>query len=457
MQEESTFEDARRWYYFATDAYNVIRTMAARELKNLYDGNVVVFMDCYDLISFLFPRDMLIHEDHYDWINTIWNQTFETLHGNDNLKICISPPSCLELFHFLNKKADYVYRGAPYLSKEDERNSETFCRKLLANQYALSLTKNLIDPASNKIRYLNKLKDLIDQRKVVNASEVFDYSKKPDWKKFTKIVSSNFEPKKAENFLREHRQQYLSRKRGGPPVDLSTLGLDSFSVNTDISNISQTVYINALSKPTESFTFTSHGVYLLLCCHKDGGSWRDKTKEAPVANSLLPLYLAKSLREHLSYDEALDFFSGAKFAFKNYLKEFKKFMSPELEMYIRRPRSMKYNAKKKIRMPENFINAERYLTNYCSKCFPGAPLVSKDTIKIGPTGVKYDKDEILQFATDKELKKIRGVEILEATKKTIKDLGFYDPKKVAIDYYPPGEETSQLLLKLSGYSFSDWE
>jgi hypothetical protein len=153
MQEELTFEEARRWYYFATDAYNVIRTMAARELKTLYDGSlVVVFIDCYDLISFLFPRDMLIHEDHYDWINTIWNQTFETLHGNDNLKICISPPSCLELFHFLSKKADYVYNGSPQITREDVRDSERFSRKLLSNQYALSLTKDLIDPVSKKIR-----------------------------------------------------------------------------------------------------------------------------------------------------------------------------------------------------------------------------------------------------------------------------------------------------------------
>ncbi len=462
MQEELTYEEARKWYFFATDAYNVIRTMAERELKNQFEKNLVVlFIDCYDLISFLFPRGMLMYDEHYDWNRTLWNQTFETLHGNDNLKICVSPPSCLELFHFLERKAYYVYKGAPVITKEDEKNSTTFLRKLWANQYALSLTDVLLDKASKKVPHLLKLEDLIKKKKMINACEVFDYSK-PDWQDFVKIVSAKFESQRAEEFLRKQRVQYLSQKKGRIPVDLGTVGVDQFSVNIDISNIAQTIYIDSLVKDTK-FTFTSHGIYLILCCHRDRGYWKDEKEEAPVMNSLLALYLAKALREFRSYEEAHDFFLGAKFAFRNYLKEFIKLLrkNSELKDYIRNPDRVKIVGAKTLQKHDKFMNAELYLLEYCSDCFPGMPSMSPDNLEITATGAKYlkeyNEDEVLRFARDEEFRRARGEDMLKAAKETIGEVGIFTPDRVAEYYFPPGEVTSKLLLKLSGYSFHDWE
>jgi len=452
-----TFEEARRWYFLATDAYNVISTMTERELKNLYAGKLVVlFIDCYDLISFLFPKDMLIHDDHYEWNRALWNEVFETLHSNDNLKICVSPPTCLELFHFLERKAYYVYKGAPIITREDKKDWNQFWKKLLPNQYALSLTETLIDPASKKVPDLLKLKDLIIQRKVINASEVFDYSKR-DWRGFVNIVSPKFDSRKAEEFLRRQRQEYLSRKQGEPPLDLYNLGLDTFSVNIDISNITQTIYIDSVSKDTR-FTFTSHGIYLILCCHKQRGFWKLDKEDAPVMNSLLALFLSKALRRFPSFKEAMEFFVGTQFAFKNYLSEFSKLRRnyPDLQRYIEGPERLKHLAKNKIRKPVAFQKAESYILDYSGYCLPGISGTIPERIEIGPTGVKYKSDKLLEFARNEKLKKRRGEEILEATRRTFHELQIFNPEKVSQIYYPHDETTSQLLLKLSGYSFSDW-
>jgi len=455
---ELTFEKARKWYFLGTDAYNVIFTMTGRELKHLYDSKlVVVFIDCYDLISFLFPKDMLIHDDHYEWNRTLWSNVFDTLHGNDNLKICVSPPTCLELFHFLERKAYYVYKGTPTITNEDQRNWQVFLKKLTLNQYALSLTESLINQASKTVSDLLKLKELIIQRKVINASEVFDYSK-PDWKAFVSIVSPKFDSQKAAEFLKQQRQGYLSRKKNGPPLDLYNLGLDSFSVNIDISNITQTIYIDSVCEDTK-FTFTSHGIYLILCCHKERGFWKKDKEAPPVMNSLLPLFLSKALRQFPSYREATEFFIGTQFAFKNYLLEFSKLRRdyPDLQRYIEHPESLKYLAENKLRKPDAFQKAESYILDYCGYCLPGASGNIPSRIEIGPTGIKYKEDELLKFAKDEELKKKRGEEMLDAARRTFRELQIFSPEKVSEIYYPHDETTSQLLLKLSGYSFSDWE
>ena len=457
MGEEISFEDARRWYFFATDSYNVIHTMVKRELKTLYGSNLtVLFIDCYDLISYLFPKNMLIHEEHYDWNRAIWDKTFDALHGYDNLKICVSPPSCLELFHFLDKKAHYVYEGAPKISYDDQKNSDLFYKKLLANQYAYSLTNTLVDRASKKVPQLQKLKNLINNNIVVNASDVFDYSKS-NFGDIEKTVATKFEPKKAQQYLQNHRLQYLSHQKNAPPVDLTNLGLETFSVNIDMSNITQTIYLNSVSKNTR-FTFTSHGVYLLLTCHRDRGYWKDDKTDAPVMNSLLALFLARTLREFESYQEAEEFFIGAQFAFKSYLREFKKQMDENLTFgaYMAKPKRMKHLAKNKLIKSKEFLNSETFIIQNCSVCFPEIPTTGEDKFEIGPTGIKYDKNDLVDFSKDEELRKERGHEILEASRSTISDLGIFSPEKVAGSYLPPDERTSNLLLKLKGYSFDDW-
>lgn len=456
MDKELSFKEARRWYFIALDAYNSIRTMVPRELKNMYEDNLLVmFIDCYDLISYLFPKDTLIHEDHYDWINAIWKQIFETLHGNDNLKICVSPPSSLELFHFLERKAYYVYNSAPKITKEDEQNRALFQSKLMKNQYAYSLTDTLFDQASKDVPGLRKLKTLLNQRKMINACDVFDYHE-PNWKDCVKVVSRKFESTGAEKFLQKRRAYYLRYKRGELPIDLDDLGLDSFSVKIDISNIAQTIFIN--SKSPHNFTFTSHGTYLILCCHRDSGYWKAKTEEAPVANALLGLYLAKSLRGFSSYEKASDFFLGAKFVFRNYLKEFSKNLTnnPGLRNFIYTP--TKKLARNTWNKSHEFIMAENYLFEYCDNCFPGVLADFRDSFKIGPTKVKqYSDDEVLQFAKDEEFKKSRGEAMLDVSRNAMKNTGFFSPEKVLNGYYPPTEETTRLLLKLEGYRFSDWE
>jgi len=457
--EEFTYEQARREYFLAIDAYNVIQTMVERELRSVYESaRVILFIDCYDLISYLFPRNMLARDEHYDWNKILWTTVFATLKDTDNLKICVSPPSALELFYFLKKKAQYIFEDSPNISDADLQDWKVFWRKLSLNMHAYSLTEELVDKASGKIRHLQKLKKLVEEGKIVNASNVFDYSR-GDWNKILSSVAREFDMEGAAAFLREHRLRFLRKVRQEDPLSYLQTGLDTFSVDTDISNIVQTIYINQESKGFDRFSFISHGVYIILCTHRNVGFWKAKG-QAPVMNSLSALFLSAALRSFDNYQDAKEFYIGTQFAVRNYLSEFVVLLknSSELENYIKAPLASKHLGDKKLEKTYNLKRAEDYISKYSGFLLPGASAAISTKTEIGPTGATVP-EEVLEFAKDKELRRKKGEELLAAARQSFIESGILSPDLVARVYYPPSDSktVNELLLSLSGYSFSDWD
>src|SRR5574341_1188288 len=233
-ERELKYKDLRWRYFFATDVYNVIEKMVDRELRYLFDGEFIVnFMHCYDIIRYIFPSGLLYDEEHYNLINALWTEIFDTLHSSYNIKISFSPATCLELFHFLDRKAYTIY-SAPSVKKEDEKDWNRYWGLLLKNQHALTLIENLIDLNTKSIPYLKKLKDLIIGKKLISPTEVFDYSIS-NHKLYLKHVSTMFNIKKAEEILTKQRREYINRKKS-TDQDIINLGLDSFLFFVDLSN-----------------------------------------------------------------------------------------------------------------------------------------------------------------------------------------------------------------------------
>lgn len=454
-----SFEEIRRWYFFATDAYNVLDRMLKRELRWVHEGKrVVLLIDCYDLIPYLFDQDVVFHEDHYEYTRGLWTEVFDALRPGDPLSICLSAPSALELFHFLDKKAEFVLHGVLPFGSEDAKRLDRLqstLAKYRAAEYGLSLTDALIDPNSETIPQLGRLKELIRSGVVVGEERFFGNSP-PGRKELNRVVGPIFNGDGAAKYLRKERHDYLAREKGEFTPDAKSLGLDTFSVNIDITNIEQTIYMDSTSKD-ELFTFTSHGMYLILCCHPSRGFWNPADgSSAPVANSLLALFLVKSLRMYSdSYDDAEQFFSLMRGVLRVYLGELSRTIKSigQLEAYIRNPRANSALAGKLITADRDLIQAESYFVDRCLGQITG---LRPKMVRIGLTGVPRESGSVMTFANDFEGRKNAHDEIAARAARSVTEMELLQPDQIVKTYEAPDERTTELLLKLEGYSLDDW-
>lgn len=451
------YSEVRRFYFLATDLHNAADRVLAHELDCLYEGKtVVVFIDCYDLIAFLFEEGKLTSDNHHDWIRRIWTETFRDLDASDNLKVTISPPTFLELSHYLERKAHYVYAGLPTVSRSDLKNWKTFFSKVLPILDTYAETRQLVDEASGSVPHLALLRELMHEGKIVSANDIFDYSA-ADWKQYDRTVGRKFNSEGAANYLREKR----SIDGSGGIVRPSSPEFE-FAINVDVSNIAQTIFISDTLQETTEIRLAAHGMWLLLCCRPDK-YWRDRSTEPPVINSWLALLLVRALRNFSTKDDAREYFSSVKTTARNFLTDLVAFIESDdgLSKYIHLPESRSDLANAELELPRRLEVIYEYLFEIAHNlCLPD-PVEEPTSIRVGVTGprrrdTRREREEAMEFLIDKEKQKEYAESVLGAIRNSLEETTVLRREEVTNLYYPPGEVATETLLKLDGYSLSDW-
>ena len=453
MKEDGSITLGRSYvnYFFAIDAFNVIDNICDIELKAVFSGKpVIIFIDCYDLIDYMFEKDQLLLDKHYDQINSLWNEVFSLIRPDDPIKIAISPPTALELFHFLQGKANFIHKRMPKIVSGTDMNLDTYFSKVKMALLALSFTEDLVDEAKGQIPQFEKLHTLISQGKLVSANTVFDYNE-INKGSFLSTVSKLYDREGAYRFLMSQRQSYRTsmKKDKGQQESFLNLGLDNFTVLTDINNIAQTIFIDQ-SDSDKIYKLNSHGIFTLLCCNKQLGTWRGPERNEPVRNSLAALYLTRALRSSNSYNDAADFLRAAKGALRNYLTELIRL--PAVRQYIdSSQKTREARAFETVEKSRGFTHVEYSLKEYYGDIFLQRQPRAKSKTDISLTRAQ----EAAEFSRDKTARKKRADKIRKAA--TVSVTKIVDFTQISEEIFvPPDDHTKKLLLSLKGYSTSQW-
>jgi hypothetical protein len=448
IAETMTLEEAERAYFFAADASDMLRRLVAKELRRMFDGElVVVFVDSYDLISFVFSRDLLVIDKHYAWNKALWTEVFRLIQPLDNLRITLSPPSCLEVFHILEKKALRVARGVPSITDEDAKDFKVFFSKLRKHNHAYAQTEQLIDMEKGEIRQFEIISTLIKQRKFVPADQLFSY-KDVDWNNYVKIVGRLFDDYKARRYLMEQRSSYRDELRKDPATreHLTSLGLDDFTILVDTHNIAQTAYFDYISED-KTCMLSGHGVFLLTCCDSDLGTWKAERADNPVKNSMATLFLARAKRRFSQLSEAVDYFKGAQFVAEAYAKELLKTEGIS-EFIASKAEVRKKHRRRRVQKSRKLIGLESALREDCELVTLPAP-VDEEPAHAEPEVT----EEVLRFARSEEKRLERAEVVLDASRKSMPQI--FKPEQQEL-FLPVDDRTRELLLKLQGHRLSDF-
>lgn len=455
---EFTFQDFRKDYYLKLDMCNALKSVEDN-IHIIDEGNTcIIFIDAYDIMSFVFPPGLLFNDPHAPMNKFIYEEIFEEVQPEDPIKFSMTPASCLELFYILDKNAFNVFKRIPLKHHEIEKirsikNEEELKAILQPYRNDLIITKSLLDESGkSELNHIDKLLKLMSQNKMFNSNEIFNFSK-GDIFEYDAYSASLVDSNGARIKLSRSRKEYKIYFPKYKVEELSALdlGLEDFSIEIDISSMRTTTFLNR--SKDKIYRYITNGFNFLIVF---ADTWKGKKKDLPISNAYFAFFLSRFLHAFKTSKEAEKEIYRITKCYNEYFREIEKIKQENEDFlkYFYRPKENGRVKNKIIETGKRLDILNEYLSNFCGIVHLNSKRRKLRKIEISTSSTGITDMEVFEYARDEEKMKALGEKLRKFSTESLRSLINLD--EVSRFYFPPDEVTSNLILRTKGYSYNDF-
>jgi len=358
IKEVVTFNELRNEYWEISRLKEVIINIKVSYLPLLKEGKMpIISLDCYDLLDWLFPPGITFHDSHYLPVHNLWRTVEDNLGEHSNIKLCIPPPSALEMFHILKEKM--IDDNAEILPTDDNYNYKDYSKKIIKKYSSI---KRITESLTN-YKYVDHLIRLLNNKKIITYDSIIKTSN-IDRIEYDRIVGKYIDFDKGKSYLVSKKNEM----RSGVNDTFSDISAES-----DLFNLMDNVFVNEqLLKTDDKFVImTSHGLFTL---HSWKISMKAKTQFKQSEHSLVALLLTKTLKNIGDLHNFEKFIEELIFLCDRYIGDLERY--PQIYSYFHEEK--KYQANDKINMNDSTMTKISYwqdeidsnisCTDYSNEC-----------------------------------------------------------------------------------------